>query len=133
MGAEIPPLVKHPTSEDLVRWAGASGDFAGIHYDVDVASRAGLPGIIIHGGLKSSWMGQLLTDWIGERGTLLKLATQYRGMDFPGDEVTCKGKVVRKYEESGSHRADLELWIENGRKQRTTRGSATVALPARKR
>jgi acyl dehydratase len=34
-GTEIPPLVKHPTTQQLVKYAGASGDYYQIHYDKD--------------------------------------------------------------------------------------------------
>ena len=70
-GGEIQPLVKHPTTTQLVKFAGASGDYYQIHYDKDFAQANGLPGVIIHGWLTLSFLGQLVTDWIGERGTLV--------------------------------------------------------------
>ena len=66
IGTELPPLVKKPTTQQLVKWAGASGDFYQIHYDKDFAIGTGLPGVIIHGALKSAWLGQLLGDWINK-------------------------------------------------------------------
>ena len=60
VGTEVTPLVKKPDNQQLVRWAGASGDFYQIHYDKDFAISTGLPGVIINGGLKSAWLGQLL-------------------------------------------------------------------------
>lgn len=130
-GQEIPPLVKHPTTQQLVKYAGASGDFYQIHYDKDFALKNGLPGVIIHGALKNAWLGQLITDWIGEYGTLKKLSCQYRGMDVPGDTITAKGRVTRKYVQDGQHYVECEIWIENGKGERTTPGSATVILPSR--
>ena len=130
-GMEIPPLVKRATTQQLVKYAGASGDFYQIHYDKDFALKNGLPGVIIHGALKNAFLGQLVTDWIGEHGTLRRLACQYRGMDVPEDDLTCKGRVTRKYQEGEQHYVDLEVWIENGKGQRTTPGSATVVLPSR--
>lgn len=130
-GQELPPLVKHPTTQQLVKYAGASGDFYQIHYDKDFALKNGLPGVIIHGALKNAWLGQLVTDWIGEYGTLKKLSCQYRGMDVPGDTITAKGRVTRKYVQDGKHYVECEIWIENGKGERTTPGSATVILPSR--
>ncbi|MCS7207466.1 MAG: MaoC/PaaZ C-terminal domain-containing protein [Dehalococcoidia bacterium] len=130
-GQEIPPLVKHPTTQQLVKYAGASGDFYQIHYDKDFALANGLPGVIIHGALKNAWLGQLITDWIGEYGTLKKLSCQYRGMDVPGDTLTAKGRVTRKYVQDGQHFVECEIWIENSKGERTTPGSATVILPSR--
>ncbi|TMC01487.1 MAG: hypothetical protein E6J30_12110 [Chloroflexi bacterium] len=52
-GEEIPELVKHPTTRQLVQYAGASGDFYEIHYDQDFARGVNLPGVILHGLLKA--------------------------------------------------------------------------------
>ena len=128
---ELPPLVKHPTTQQLVMYAGASGDFYQLHYDKDFAIATGLQGVIIHGALKNAFLGQLVTDWMGEGATLKKLAVQYRGMDVPGDALTCKGRVSRKYVQDGEHYVDCEIWLENGKGEKTTPGSATVVLPSR--
>jgi acyl dehydratase len=131
-GMEIPPLKKNVSSQQLVKYAGASGDFYQIHYDKDFAISTGLTGIIVHGALKNAFLGQLMTDWIGEQGTLKKLAVQYRGMDYPNDPLTCRGKVTKKYLQDGKHMVDCDIWMENGKGEKTTPGSATVILPARK-
>ena len=130
-GTEVSPLEKHPTTQQLVMYAGASGDFYQIHYDDDFAKNNGLPGVIIHGALKNAFLGQLMTDWIGERGTLRKLSCQYRGMDVPGDTLTGKGTVTRKYQEGGQNLVDCDIWLENGKGEKTTPGTATVQLPSR--
>jgi len=131
VGIEIPSLVKESTTQQLVRWAGASGDFYQIHYDKDFAISTGLPGVIIHGALKSAWLGQLLEDWIGESGTIKKYGCSYRGMDIPGDTITCKGKVVKKYVEGDEHCVECEIWVENSKGERTAPGTAVVALPSK--
>ncbi len=130
-GQEIPPLEKHPTTQQLVKYAGASGDFYQIHYDKDFAIKNNLPGVILHGALKNAFLGQLATDFAGEHGWLRKLSVQYRGMDQPGTMVVCKGKVVKKYTEHGQHLVDCEIWLENAKGEKTTLGSASVVLPSR--
>ena len=127
---EVPPLVKHPTTRQLVQYAGASGDYYQIHYDKDFAIANGLPGPIVHGVLKQAFLAQLMTNWIGEYGTLRRLACQHRGMDVPGDTLTCKGTVTKKYTENGEHLVDCQIWIENGQGVRTCPGEATVRLPS---
>ena len=79
VGSEIPALVKCPTTMQLVKFAGASGDYYPIHYDKDFAQANGLPGVIVHGWLTLSFLGQMITDWMGESGTLVKLGGSYRG------------------------------------------------------
>ncbi len=130
-GFDIPPLEKNPTTQQLVKYAGASGDFYQIHYDKDFAQKNNLPGVILHGALKNAFLGQLMTDFAGELGWLRKLSVQYRGMDQPGTPVMCKGKVVRKYVEGEKHLVDCEIWLENAQGEKTTPGSATVILPSR--
>ncbi len=130
-GTEIPPLVKKPTTQQLVRWAGASGDFYQIHYDKDFAMSTGLDGVIVHGALKSAWLGQLLGDWIGESGTIKKYGCSYRGMDVPGDTITCKGKVVKKYVEGDEHCIECDIWAENSRGEKTAPGTAIIVLSSK--
>lgn len=128
-GEELPPLVKPElTTQQLVMFAGASYDFYQIHYDKDFAQANGLPTVIAHGLLKMAFLGQFVTDWMGPNGMIRKLGCQYRGMDYPGDVITVRGSIVRKYVENGERLVDLEIWTENQRGERTTPGKATVAL-----
>jgi acyl dehydratase len=130
-GQELPPITKDPTTRQLAQYAGASRDLYEIHYDKDYALKNGLPGVILHGALKNAYLGQLMTDWIGEAGILRRLAVQYRGMDVPGDHLVCKGKVTKKYEEAGKYLVDCEIWLENGKGETTTPGTATAEFPTR--
>ena len=130
-GTELPPVVKNPTTQQLVKYAGASGDYYQIHYDKDFAMNNDLENVILHGALKNAFLGHLVTKWMGPEGDLKRLACQYRGMDIPGTPVTAKGVVTRKYQEQGANLVDCEIWLENKDGERTTPGSATVALPLR--
>ncbi|MCH8990106.1 MAG: dehydratase [Chloroflexi bacterium] len=130
-GTELPSLVKNPTTQQLVKYAGASGDYYQIHYDKDFAKNNELDGVILHGALKNAFLGHLVTRWMGPEGDLKRLACQYRGMDIPGNPITAKGVVTRKYQEQGANLVDCEIWLENKDGEKTTPGSATVALPLR--
>jgi len=131
VGDEITPLVKEPTTRQLVMWAGAVGDYMPIHYDKDFAQSRGLSGVIVHGQLIGAFLGQLMTDWIGGRGALRKLSCSYKGMNYPGEAVTCKGKVTKKYVQDGEHCVECSLWAENPKGEKTATGMAIVILPAR--
>ncbi len=122
VGDEIPELLKHPTTRQLVQYAGAQGDFYEIHYDQDFARGVGLPGVILHGLLKAAFLGQLVTDWLGERGTLKTFEVSYRGVDVPGRPYRCRGRVTSV---EGPH-VELEVWGEDPDGNRTTVGSAAV-------
>jgi len=124
VGDEIPELVKHPTMRQLVQYAGASGDFYEIHYDQDFARSVSLPGVILHGLLKAGYLGQLLTDWIGDRGTLRSFDVSYRGVDVPGKPYRCRGRITKV----DGKNVELEVWGEDENGQKTTLGTATVEL-----
>jgi acyl dehydratase len=130
-GGELPALVKFPTTMQLVKYAGASGDYYQIHYDKDFAVSTGLPGVIVHGWLALAFLGQLVTDWLGEKGTLVKLSGTYRGMNRVAEDIICHGKVTKKYAEDGNTFARLEIWAENPAGEKTVTGTAVVTLPSR--
>ena len=131
VGSEVTPLTKQPTTRQLVMWAGASGDYNPIHYDRDFAQGRGLAGVIVQGQLVGTFLGQLVTDWIGERGILRKLSCSYKGMNYPGEAIICRGKVSKKYVEDGEHYVECSLWAENARGEKTVTGMAVVIIPAR--
>ena len=130
-GTELPTLRKDPTTQQLVMYAGASGDYHQIHYDLGFATANGLPNVILHGALKNAFLGQLVTDWIGEEGCLKKLNARYSGMDVPGSPVYWKGAVTRKFVENGEYWVECDLWLENVGGEKTTTGSVVVILPSR--
>jgi acyl dehydratase len=123
-GQELSELVKHPTTRQLVQYAGAQGDFYEIHYDQAYAQSVGLPGVILHGLLKAAFLGQLVTDWLGDRGTLQSFEVSYRGIDMPGHPYRCRGRVARV----DGPEVELEVWGEDEDGNRTTVGAATVEM-----
>jgi len=131
VGDEIPPLKKNCSTQQLVQWAAGSGDFYQIHYDKDFAQRTGLKGLIVHGALKNAFLGQLLHDWIGERGELRRFGCAYRGMDEPGQDILCRGVVTKKYADGNANVIELDVWTENPDGKKTSPGTALVTLPSR--
>ena len=141
-GMEITPLSKVATTQMLVKWAGASGDFNPLHYDTAFAASVGTGKPVVHGALKRQWLVQLLTDWIGAEGFVKKFSCQYRAMDYPrnmktmidpqeGETWQCKGKVTKKYLDGNDHLVDCDIKLENGKGEVTTSGKATVILPVK--
>jgi acyl dehydratase len=123
-GEELSELVKHPTTRQLVQYAGASGDFYEIHYDQDFARSTGLPGVILHGLLKAGFLAQVITSAVGSGGRLRSFEVSYRGLDFPGRPCRCRGRVSSVSDGV----AELEVWTEDPEGNRTTLGRATVDL-----
>ena len=130
-GDEVPPfVVENLTRTDLVRYAGASGDFNPIHHDQTFAEAAGLPTVFAHGMLNAGFLSKCVTDYVG-RENLRKFRVRFATRVWPGDTVTCKGKVTRKYEDGGRKFIEGELQALNQKGEVAIQGSFTAELPAR--
>ncbi len=96
IGDEVIDLLKPPiTKVQLVRYAGASGDFNPLHTDDDVARAAGFDGVIAQGMLVMGIAAQAVTDWVPKRA-LKKFKVRFRGATRPGDIIRVLGKVKDK-------------------------------------
>ncbi len=124
VGDEPDPLTVVATLRTLVQYAGASGDFYEMHYDVPFAARLGHPDLSVHGLLKTAWLGRLVEEWVAGRGRIVSLEASYRGMDFRDRACTCAGRVVSR----DGDLVELELWTTDDGGRRTTLGAATVRL-----
>jgi acyl dehydratase len=131
VGDEIPTLKKNCSTQQLVQWAAASGDFYQIHYDKDFAQATGLKGLIVHGALKNAFLGQLLHDWMGDQGRIRRFGCSYRGMDEPNQDILCRGVVTKKYADDGRNYVELDVWTENPDGKKTSPGTAVVTLPSK--
>ncbi len=97
-GDTFPEVVYNPvTRVQLVRYAGASGDFNPIHTDDRAASESGLEGVIAQGPLVMGFLGQAIVRWIPKR-CLKKFKVRFLGMTFPGDIITISAAVAEKIE-----------------------------------
>jgi acyl dehydratase len=86
-GDELPPLSLRVTRADLVRYAGASGDFNPIHWSDRVASSVGLPGVISHGMLTMALAGRLVTQWAGDPAAVRSYGVRFtRPVVVPDDD-----------------------------------------------
>lgn len=128
-GAEIALEKEEMSSQRLVVWAAASGDFYQIHYDDGFAENNRLPGIIVHGALKGMLIGRLLDEWTGSKGRIVNWGVSYRGMDPARQDLRVWGKVTKKYEQDGEALLDLDVGVAQPDGTQTTPGTATVALP----
>jgi acyl dehydratase len=92
VGTALPEQVFTVRRLDLVRYAGASGDFNVIHWNERIATSVGLPNVIAHGMLTMALAGRVLTDWLGDPGAVLEFGTKFtRPVVVPDD---AEGAVV---------------------------------------
>ena len=130
-GPELPPfVVEKLTRTDLVRYAGASGDFNPIHHDEEFAKMAGNPTVFGHGMLTAGFLAKCLTDAVGV-DNLRRYKVRFATRVWPGDRITCSGRVTKKYEEGGERRIDGEVTATRQTGETAIAGTFTAALPGR--
>ncbi|WP_121612242.1 MaoC/PaaZ C-terminal domain-containing protein [Mesobacillus foraminis] len=85
------------TRNDLIKYAGASGDFNPIHTIDEEAKKAGLPGIIAHGMWTMGNLAKLFTPYY-EEGFIQDYSIRFRGMVYLGDVITLKAELKERVE-----------------------------------
>lgn len=124
-GMELPPLAKSASRLDLVRYAGASGDFNPVHFDHDAARNAGLPGVVVHGLLMGAWAMQLAAAGSPCPQPLDSIRLRFRNPLAPGAAAVVSG-VVESIAEDGRD-ATVALRVGTAGADLVT-GSAVVRL-----
>jgi acyl dehydratase len=131
VGDALPSLVKPPiTHLQLVRYAGASGDFNPLHTDPKVGEAIGFGGIIAHGMLIMGFVGQLLSDFVGPTA-LRTFGVRFRGMTHLDDVITCTGTITDKYEADGEGRIAGKVQAADQSGNVKVAGTFVAALPKR--
>ena len=96
-GDSLPTIELQPVSRiDLIKYAGASGDFNPIHTIDDEAKKAGLPGIIAHGMWTMGNLAKLFTPYV-EEGFIQDFAIRFKGMVFIDDRITLKATLLNNH------------------------------------
>jgi acyl dehydratase len=130
VGTELPERTFQVTRADLVRYAGASGDFNPIHWSDRVATGVGLPGVIGHGMLTMGLAGRAVTAWAGDPGALVEYTVRFgRPVVVPDDdagaEVTVRGRVAAVLD---GGRVRVDLTVTSGGEKVLSLARAVVAL-----
>jgi acyl dehydratase len=104
-GDTLPEQAYTVTRADLVRYAGASGDFNPIHWSDRVATSVGLPGVIAHGMFTLALAARALDTWAGATGRVLELGCKFtKPVVVPDDEdgvdVLVRGTVTSVTEDA---------------------------------
>jgi len=129
VGDELPPLVKPPVDRtQIARYAGATGDYNPLYVDELLAKNAGFPSAHAPGMLAMGFIGELVVDWL--RGARLRRYTaRFVKIVWPGDVITCRGRVVdRRFEGGGVYAIDIEVWAENQRGELVLKGLVIAQL-----
>lgn len=131
---EIPSTPRQVTQALITKNACASLDYNPIHVDPVWAKKINLFGVgktVAHGMMTMTFLGQLITDWCyADGGKLKSMDVKLIWPVFPGDTITCKGKVVAKHpRDERQSFVDLEFSAENQNGEKVAVGKAQVILP----
>jgi acyl dehydratase len=131
VGDELPPLSVPIQRADLVRYAGASGDFNPIHWNERFATEVGLPDVIAHGMLTMAVAGRLVSNWTGDPGAIVRYGVRFtRPVVVPDDgagaAVELAGKVS-KINEDGT--VKVSITAKSAEQGVLGGAAATVRLP----
>ncbi len=112
VGDQLPPASYPLTRLDLVRYAGASGDFNVIHWNQRIATSVGLPDVIAHGMLTMATAVRLVTDWAGDPASVVEYGVRFtKPVVVPDDDsgavLEVSGVVAAKDDDARTVRVDL--------------------------
>jgi acyl dehydratase len=129
-GTELPPQQYQVTRRDLVRYAGASGDFNVIHWNERIAKSVGLPDVIAHGMLTMALAGRFLTEWAGDPGAVTEYGVRFSSPvvvpdDDKGATVEVSGTVTERLD---GQRVAVDVTARSAGTKVLTRARAVVRL-----
>jgi len=129
-GTELPPQQYQVTRRDLVRYAGASGDFNVIHWNERIARSVGLPDVIAHGMLTMALAGRYLTEWAGDPGAVTEYGVRFSSPvvvpdDDKGATVEVTGTVTERLD---GQRVAVDVTARSAGTKVLTRARAVVRL-----
>lgn len=101
VGTALPAQTFTIRRVDLVRYAGASGDFNPIHWNQRFATSVGLPDVIAHGMFTMAEVGRVVTDWVGDPGAVVDYSVRFSAPipvpdDDRGTDLEVSGQVSEK-------------------------------------
>ena len=99
------------------------------HWEEDWARQLGQPAPYDYGAMRTDWLVQLLTNWMGDHGWLWRLAVSVRRFNYMGDTQWLTGTVTAVEERPGAGAVEVDLSATNQRGEVTTTGTASVLLP----
>jgi len=132
VGEQLPAGSFRLLRSDLVRYAGASGDFNVIHWNERVAREVGLPNVIAHGMLTMATAARLVTDWCGDPGAVVDFGVRFtKPVVVPDDDqgavVEVSGSVTARDDDART--VTVELSVSSGGERVLGRARAVVRLP----
>ncbi|WP_410785814.1 MaoC family dehydratase [Kribbella sp. C-35] len=129
VGTELPPLTVTVKREDLVRYAGASGDFNPIHWNDRMAAALGLPGVIAHGMLTMASAVRVVTDWLDDPADLVEYGVRFtKPVVVPDDDKGASVTFSAKVDKVVEGLAEIDITAVAGEEKVLGRARAVVRV-----
>jgi acyl dehydratase len=115
VGDQLPAQDFPITRADLVRYAGASGDFNPIHWNERFAKSVGLPNVIAHGMFTMATAVRVVTDWAGDPGAVVEYGVRFTRpvvVPDPGNATITVSGSVRAIRDDGLAEVDLTATVD---------------------
>ena len=127
VGQAIPGRSHTPTNVSLFLYNAAIWNPHRIHYDEKYTTGVERhPGVVIDGPLQGDWLAQVVTNWLGDDGSLLEFEYSNRKACFLGQTLVSGGEIESVDPSSG--RVELRLFVKDEAGDVTSPGSAVVRL-----
>ncbi len=128
-GARLQPLEFGPiTMTTQVMDASGTRDLYPIHHDREFAKANGARDIFLNTMWYQGLLGRFVNEWGGPESFIRKLSFDMRDTNCPGDTLTVRGSVTRKYEQDGQKLVDLDVRIDNQNASDTVTARITLEL-----
>jgi acyl dehydratase len=129
VGTELPPLTVTVRRENLVRYAGASGDFNPIHWNDRMAVALGLPGVIAHGMLTMASAARVVTDWLTDPADLIEYGVRFtKPVVVPDDDKGATVTFSAKVDKVADGKAEIDITAICGEEKVLGRARAVVRV-----
>ena len=129
VGLELPPLTVTFRREDLIRYAGAGGDFNPIHWNDRMAAALGLPGVIAHGMLTMASAARVVTDWLDDPADLVEYGVRFtKPVVVPDDDKGATVTFSAKVDKVADGLAEIDITALAGEEKVLGRARAVVRV-----
>jgi acyl dehydratase len=130
VGAELPPFVRETGLENWNRFAAVMDEFVPHHMDDEAGKKSGMPGAFGMGNLQTSYLHNLIRDWMGDKGRIRNFTIQWAQPNLKDTVVTAQGKIAAVDDTDDGKLVSLEMWTEDNNDRRLANATAIVLIAA---
>ena len=128
VGDEIPEFTRTTGFANWNRYAAVNDEFVPIHMDDEAGRAAGMDGAFGMGNLQWAYLHNVVRDWLGDRGRIVRMDCQFRAVNTKGQTVTAHGRVESVHERANDLLVELRVWTADQDGNPLAPGTCTVVV-----